>query len=159
MARNARHLKILEIISEKPVETQEELANALVASGFNVTQATVSRDIKELGDFSKELHEKVGKEVIRQKIDILITVGEDAKFIAKEALEEGMNKSRVHITNSNEEAAKLLREIMKKGWQLNSCMSLSITVTVDEISMSITVISQNVGDAEYRNTGAFHYPA
>ena len=71
-------------------------------------------DIKELGDFSKELHEKVGKEVIRQKIDILITVGEDAKFIAKEALEEGMNKSRVHITNSNEEAAKLLREIMKK---------------------------------------------
>ena len=48
---------------------------------------------------------------------------------------------------------------MKKGWQLNSCMSLSITVTVDEISMSITVISQNVGDAEYRNTGAFHYPA
>ena len=49
MARNARHLKILEIISEKPVETQEELANALVASGFNVTQATVSRDIKELG--------------------------------------------------------------------------------------------------------------
>ena len=49
MARNARHLKILEIISEKPVETQEELANALVATGFNVTQATVSRDIKELG--------------------------------------------------------------------------------------------------------------
>lgn len=49
MARNARHLKILEIISDKPVETQEELANALISSGFNVTQATVSRDIKELG--------------------------------------------------------------------------------------------------------------
>ncbi len=49
MARNARHLKILEIISDRPVETQEELANALVSSGFNVTQATVSRDIKELG--------------------------------------------------------------------------------------------------------------
>ena len=49
MARNARHLKILEIISEKPVETQEELANALVESGFNVTQATVTRDINELG--------------------------------------------------------------------------------------------------------------
>ena len=49
MARNARHLKILEIIAERPVETQEELANALVAAGFNVTQATVSRDIKELG--------------------------------------------------------------------------------------------------------------
>ena len=49
MARNARHFKILEIIEEKPIETQEELASALVAAGYNVTQATVSRDIKELG--------------------------------------------------------------------------------------------------------------
>ncbi len=49
MARNGRHVKILEIIAEKPIETQEELAGALVAEGFNVTQATVSRDIKELG--------------------------------------------------------------------------------------------------------------
>lgn len=49
MARNGRHVKILEIIAEKPIETQDELASALVAEGFNVTQATVSRDIKELG--------------------------------------------------------------------------------------------------------------
>ena len=49
MARNSRHFKILEIIAAKPIETQEELANELNASGFKVTQATVSRDIKELG--------------------------------------------------------------------------------------------------------------
>ncbi|MBQ7227104.1 MAG: arginine repressor [Clostridia bacterium] len=49
MARNARQFKILEVIVEKPIETQEELASELVASGFAVTQATVSRDIKELG--------------------------------------------------------------------------------------------------------------
>ena len=49
MARNARHFKILEIISDKVIETQEDLANELIAAGFNVTQATVSRDIKELG--------------------------------------------------------------------------------------------------------------
>ncbi len=44
----SRHSKILEIIDNQEVETQEELANALKKNGFNVTQATVSRDIKEL---------------------------------------------------------------------------------------------------------------
>lgn len=43
-----RHAKILEIINSKDVETQEELADELKKSGMNITQATVSRDIKEL---------------------------------------------------------------------------------------------------------------
>jgi len=44
----ARHAKILEIISDKDIETQEELAEELKNIGIDVTQATVSRDIKEL---------------------------------------------------------------------------------------------------------------
>ncbi len=44
----SRQSKILEIIEAKDVETQDELANELRASGFQVTQATVSRDIKEM---------------------------------------------------------------------------------------------------------------
>lgn len=44
----SRHSKILEIINKFEIETQEELAKTLCDSGFNVTQATVSRDIKEL---------------------------------------------------------------------------------------------------------------
>jgi transcriptional regulator of arginine metabolism len=44
----ARHAKILEIISTKDIETQEELAEELKKSGIDITQATVSRDIKEL---------------------------------------------------------------------------------------------------------------
>lgn len=44
----SRHAKILEIIDRNIVETQEELADELKKNGFNVTQATVSRDIKEL---------------------------------------------------------------------------------------------------------------
>jgi transcriptional regulator of arginine metabolism len=43
-----RHAKILEIISKRDIETQEELTNVLKQMGMNVTQATVSRDIKEL---------------------------------------------------------------------------------------------------------------
>ena len=44
-----RYNKIKEIIQSKAIETQEELAQALVEEGITVTQATVSRDIKELG--------------------------------------------------------------------------------------------------------------
>lgn len=49
MSKKSRQNKILEIISTTEIDTQEELANVLNACGFNVTQATVSRDIKELG--------------------------------------------------------------------------------------------------------------
>nr|WP_244990360.1 arginine repressor [Clostridium algidicarnis] len=48
MVKSKRHSKILEIISLKDIETQEELAEELKESGFNVTQATISRDIKML---------------------------------------------------------------------------------------------------------------
>lgn len=43
-----RHAIITKLISSYEVETQEELAKLLSAEGFSVTQATVSRDIKEL---------------------------------------------------------------------------------------------------------------
>lgn len=46
--KSKRHTKILEIISKKDIETQEELADELKRAGFDVTQATVSRDIKIL---------------------------------------------------------------------------------------------------------------
>lgn len=44
----ARHKKILELINKYEISTQEELAEKLIDSGFLVTQATVSRDIREL---------------------------------------------------------------------------------------------------------------
>ena len=46
--RRKRHLKILEIISTRAVRTQEELAEALAAEGWEVTQPSVSRDIAAL---------------------------------------------------------------------------------------------------------------
>lgn len=49
MARNSRQSKILELISLKEIETQDELVAELKAANYDVTQATISRDIKELG--------------------------------------------------------------------------------------------------------------
>ncbi|MDE6967344.1 MAG: arginine repressor [Clostridia bacterium] len=49
MARNKRQLKLIEIINNNNVETQTELINLLQMAGFSVTQATISRDINDLG--------------------------------------------------------------------------------------------------------------
>lgn len=60
-----RHSEILEIVKKQDIETQEELTEILRSRGFNITQATISRDIKEL---------KLGKilsENGRQKYTIL----------------------------------------------------------------------------------------
>lgn len=46
--KTRRHAKILELISQYDIDTQEELLRRLRDAGFAVTQATVSRDIKEL---------------------------------------------------------------------------------------------------------------
>lgn len=46
--KSQRHAKILEIINENEIETQEDLLFHLKKAGFNATQATISRDIKEL---------------------------------------------------------------------------------------------------------------
>ena len=49
MARSSRQSKILEIIKAKEIETQDDLVRELRALNFDITQATISRDIKELG--------------------------------------------------------------------------------------------------------------
>jgi len=48
MNKGQRHIKIRELITNFEIETQDELVDMLKNAGFNVTQATVSRDIKEL---------------------------------------------------------------------------------------------------------------
>lgn len=48
MSKLKRHLKIREIIQKHEIETQDELVTQLKGMGYDVTQATVSRDIKDL---------------------------------------------------------------------------------------------------------------
>ncbi|KGA97894.1 arginine repressor ArgR [Alkalihalobacillus alcalophilus ATCC 27647 = CGMCC 1.3604] len=48
MNKGQRHIKIRDLITNNEIETQDELVERLKSEGYNVTQATVSRDIKEL---------------------------------------------------------------------------------------------------------------
>lgn len=57
--KSIRQTKILELINEHRIETQEELQEKLRECGFAVTQATVSRDIRELGIVKSDLGDGV----------------------------------------------------------------------------------------------------
>ena len=46
--KSKRHAKIIELVNKYEIETQDELADKLNEAGFTVTQATISRDIREL---------------------------------------------------------------------------------------------------------------
>lgn len=63
-----RHKKILELINEYDVETQEELADLLNKSGYNVTQATVSRDIRQMKLFKQNIKGKLKYVVLNADI-------------------------------------------------------------------------------------------
>lgn len=68
-------------------------------------------DMLELGEYSKELHEKVGEEIIKNNIDILVTVGEEAKNIAQKAKQ--LKLKEIYQLETNKQAVELLNKILK----------------------------------------------
>ena len=67
-------------------------------------------DMLELGEYSEKLHEDVGKVVVKNKIDILITVGKEAKNIAKIAKQ---NNIETYEFMNNNSAIEKLKEILQ----------------------------------------------
>lgn len=74
-----RQSKIIELISKNDIETQEELADLLNAAGYNVTQATISRDIREL------------------KLTKVATSGGKQKYIVLQNQESGLYDKYVRV--------------------------------------------------------------
>ena len=72
-------------------------------------------DMFELGEYSKELHEKVGIEVAKNKIDMLICCGENAKYIVNAAKDNGMPMNNVHYFENREEVEKFVKNIWERG--------------------------------------------
>ena len=69
--KSVRHIKIREIISNEQIETQDELVKRLNEYDLNVTQATVSRDIKEL-QLIKVPHLQVNMFIVYRMIENII---------------------------------------------------------------------------------------
>jgi len=77
--KSQRHCKIIELITKNNIETQEELADTLNQAGFNVTQATVSRDIREL------------------KLTKMSVNGERQKYVILQSKENQMNEKYMRV--------------------------------------------------------------
>ena len=70
-------------------------------------------DMFELGEYTEELHRKVGEEVVKNKIDILICAGENSKYIIDEVKKHSNIKT--YFMNNNEEIVEKLNQELKKG--------------------------------------------
>lgn len=80
----------------------------------NLRKIAVLGDMFELGDYSKELHEKVGKEIFNNDIDILICCGENAIHIAEKAKECGMNEQNVYYFKDKTKITNFIKNIWKE---------------------------------------------
>lgn len=111
---NAKGVKIINDCYNANFDSMKASIEAL--SRMNVQRKiAVLGDMLELGEYSKQLHEKVGSEVAKNRIDILITVGEESKNIVKQAMLDGMKKEQIYELEDIEEATKIIKEQSKKG--------------------------------------------
>lgn len=81
----------------------------------NNRKIAVLGDMLELGEYSQKLHEQVGEEVYKNKIDILMCNGKNAKDIVKKAKEVGMSENNMYYFEDKEEMTNKLMEIVKQG--------------------------------------------
>ena len=111
------------------LESGIKIINGAYNASFEAVQATLKNlssfkenrkiavlgDMYELGDFSKELHEKVGIEAYNDKIDILICSGKFAKYIIEGAKSKSFNENKLYFLENKEDILALLKKIAKKG--------------------------------------------
>lgn len=86
-----------------------------VLSKFDGRKIAILGDILELGSYAEEIHRKIGKLIIDNKIDILITVGKLANDINLEAESLGYKKENSYHFNTNEEVIKWMNENKKEN--------------------------------------------
>jgi UDP-N-acetylmuramoyl-tripeptide--D-alanyl-D-alanine ligase len=72
-------------------------------------------DMLELGKYTLEAHEELGKRVKKKGIDVLITVGLRGKLIAEGAIHSGMGTKSVFVMDTIHEAVRLLEQKIQKG--------------------------------------------
>jgi len=72
-------------------------------------------DMLELGSFTKEAHEQIGKKVSELSIDFLLALGEEAPIVVESAIRHGFPMERARIGESHSEAISILRQMIQNG--------------------------------------------
>ncbi|HNV71660.1 MAG TPA: cyanophycin synthetase, partial [Candidatus Ozemobacteraceae bacterium] len=102
---------ILDCYNANPSSMKLALEYLAICRGRRVA---VLGDMRELGSVSEDLHREIGRHVCRQKLDVLVAVGDQAQFIAEAAIQEGMDAPCVHCCRDTDEAAAALRLVLRQ---------------------------------------------
>jgi len=89
-------------------------AIAVFATIDSKRKIAVLGDMLEMGSYAPKGHYDVGKEISRHPIDFLITVGEQATYIGKGAIESGFHQPHVFACANNQEVIEVLQRILRE---------------------------------------------
>ena len=124
------------IINDTYNASYDSIYYALEVLGtFTGRKIAVLGDIKELGDFSEKIHRSIGNLIIKNKIDILITIGEFAKYINEEAINLGFKPENSYHFSDKNEAIKLINSIKKSedNYLIKASNSMKFKERVEKI--------------------------
>ncbi|MBU3875759.1 arginine repressor [Faecalicatena sp. AGMB00832] len=115
----SRHAKIIELISQNNIETQEELAERLNGAGFKVTQATVSRDIRDL------------------KLTKVSVDGGKQKYVVLKPEEDGMSEKYIRVLKDGYVSMDMAQNILVI--KTVSGMAMAVAAAVDAMKWNEVV--------------------
>lgn len=121
----SRQSKIIELINKYDIETQEELADRLMKDGYNVTQATVSRDIREL------------------KLTKVAVDGGRQKYIVLQKTEPGMSEKYTRVLRDGFVSMDMAQNIMVV--KTVPGMAMAVAAALDALQMS-SIVGSIAGD-------------
>ena len=139
MSRSSRQSKILSIISSRDIETQDELVSELRAAGFEITQATISRDIKELGLIKTLTSENKYKYVTKHSIDA--KVPDKLMNVLREAVISVVTAENLVVVKTISNSAQAVSGAIEQ-------MTITEAVGILADRSTVLIICANTHDAE-----------
>jgi len=108
------NIKIIDDTYNASPESMKASLNVLMHL-VGTRKIAVLGNIFELGNFAEKAHRDVGNFISRLGLDFLVTVGNDASYIADEAITLDFNTEKIYKCNNTDEATIILRQIIKSG--------------------------------------------
>ena len=125
------------IIDDTYNANQDSMINALtlLSKVKNKRRVAILGDILELGDYSQEIHKNIGKVINPNSLDILITIGNNSKYIKEEALNNNFNKNNIYSYKDYKEAIDNIINIInnKDIVLLKASHGMNLVKIVDEL--------------------------
>ena len=123
--KTARQRKILEIIEKNDIGTQEELVALLEKEGLEITQATISRDIRELG-------------ITKVSID-----GKTQRYVTVKSAESGMNNRLLGVLRTGFVSMDMADSILVI--KTSAGMAMAVAASIDALRLN-QIVGSIAGD-------------